>query len=121
MSFRVVVLAAGVLLAANPVTMAQTIAGAGTISCGEWLRFRSFEDQSGHEGDRAKLFQLQAWVDGFVSGVNFARGGNPDILLSQPSFSALYAVVDNYCRTKPLDWVSSAAIALANELQARAK
>jgi hypothetical protein len=122
MLYRLVLLAAGsILLAANQSTTAQTIMGAGTASCGEWLRFRSFDGQSGHLGERAQLYQLHAWVDGFISGTNIAKGVQPDILSSKPSGPAMYAVVDNYCRANPLDNVASGAIALANELQSRSQ
>lgn len=40
MFHRGAVLAAGVLLATNQLAAAQTIMGAGTASCGEWLKLR---------------------------------------------------------------------------------
>ena len=95
--------------------------GAGTVSCAEWLKLRAFDGQSGHLGELAQLYQLHAWVDGFISGTNIAKGGQPDILSSKPSFRAMYAVIDNYCRANPLDNVASAASALANELQSRSQ
>ena len=121
MFHRAAALAAGVLLAATQLTAAQAIMGAGTASCGDWLRFRSFEGQQQHPVELNQLFQLQAWVDGFISGVNLTKHGQPDVLLTKPSGPAMYAVVDNYCRSKPLDNVASGAIALENELHSRAQ
>ena len=111
----------GGVLATAQLTAAQTIMGAGTTSCGDWTRLRAFDGQQGHPMELAQLYQLHAWVDGFISGVNLAKHGQPDILLSKPGSAAMYAVVDNYCRSKPLDNVTSGAIALENELHSRAQ
>jgi hypothetical protein len=108
---------AAVLTAHSPVS-GQTVMGAGTISCGEWLRLRSFEGRAGNIKELASLYQAQAWVDGFVSGIN---SSGIDILASRPDSAALYAWMDNYCRSNPLNFVGAGAMALANELQSRAK
>jgi hypothetical protein len=91
----------------------QTFMGAGVVSCGEWLNIRSTG------GNQANAFQASAWIDGFLSGVNAGIPGNSDFLASKPSSIALYAWVDNYCRSHPLDPLRTAALALANELQSR--
>lgn len=84
--------------------------GAGTLSCGEWLRLRAFVGQEGHPAELATAYQLHAWVDGFISGANI---GQPDLLASRPSSVAVYAWIDNYCRSNPLDNVAAAATILA--------
>jgi hypothetical protein len=91
-------------LAAGSSTPAQTIMGAGMISCGEWVRLRSFEGREGqHFQELASLYQVQAWVDGFVSGINSnidpADTKGPDLLASKPGGVAMYAWMDNYCRS----------------------
>jgi hypothetical protein len=72
-------------------------------------------------GDKARLYQLEAWIDGYLSGVNTGGGFVADILASRPGDAALYAYVDNYCRPNPLDSIGEAAVALAKDLLARAQ
>jgi hypothetical protein len=86
--------------------------GVGTVSCGEWQQYRT-------TGDLAVRYQAQAWVDGFLSGYN--KSADQDILDSQPSPVALYAWIDNYCVSRPLDRLSQAAGALIFELTEREK
>ena len=102
---------------------AQTLMGAGTSSCGEWLRLRNAENNPGtNYRDLATAYQLVAWIDGYLSGVNMANSDlSPDFLASQPNGSAMKAFVDNYCRSKPLDPIVAAAAALVKELQSRAQ
>jgi hypothetical protein len=64
---------------------------------------------------------MEVWIWGFLSGVNYARGGVPNFLASKLEPAALYAVIDNYCRANPLERLEDGAISLANELAARAK
>lgn len=87
--------------------------GAGTISCGEWQQVRS-------SGDKGSVYQAQAWVDGFLSGLNFGEA-EPDFLAPKPDKIAFYAWIDNYCREKPLDALITATFKLKQELVARAK
>ncbi|MCK1600823.1 hypothetical protein IVB02_05155 [Bradyrhizobium sp. 166] len=91
----------------------RAIFGAGLVSCGEWQKFKT-------TNDRASLFQIQAWVDGFLSGQNlFAEGS--DFLVSKPNSTALYAWIDNYCAANPLDTIAKATVSLRGELETRAK
>jgi hypothetical protein len=110
------------MAAASPIS-AQTIMGAGTVSCGEWLRLRSFENNPGTNfKELASNYQLRAWIDGFLSGINVANSGrDADFLASTPDGAAMRAYVDNYCRSKPLGLVADAATALVKELQSRAE
>jgi hypothetical protein len=52
MVIRAVLLAAVILMAVTQQVSAQMVMGAGTISCGEWLRFRSFENRPGNVTQR---------------------------------------------------------------------
>jgi hypothetical protein len=123
---RAVMLAALMLFQVQQQVTAQTFIGAGTISCGEFLRLRSVESSPGSNfRDLASAYQIKAWLDGFLSGYNVgATDVNPstaDILISRPDGAALYAFVDNYCKSTPLDPVVSAASALVKELRSRAR
>jgi hypothetical protein len=91
-----------------------TVYGAGRVTCGEWQQQRS-------SGNKIKLFQLEAWVDGFLSAYNVASDGTDFIATKQDDPGiAYYAWIDNYCRQNPLNMVAEAAVALKNELIARA-
>jgi hypothetical protein len=111
----------GASAAVSPVAAGQTVIGAGVTSCGEWLRLRAFEGHEGHFQELASVYQLEAWIDGFVSGVNVTDEAGPDLLTSKPGGAALYAWIDNYCRSKPLDPVVTSVFALIKELRSRAE
>lgn len=87
--------------------------GAGTISCAEWQKYRV-------ANDRPHAIQAEAWLDGYLSGYNSASD-DIDFLDSKPNTVALYAWVDNYCASNPLDSLIVAAFKLRKELQSRAK
>jgi hypothetical protein len=90
-----------------------TVYGAGTVTCGEWRQHRS-------TGNKAAELQLQAWIDGFLSGYNFGSDLF-DFLAPSPERTAVayYAWIDNYCSQNPLNRVADAAAALKNELISR--
>ena len=120
MTTRVMLFAAAAMLVAieGRLVYAQTIMGAGTVSCGEWLRVRAI--QSPNTRDLASQYQMQAWIDGYLSGTNIANPKGPDILISTPSGVAMYSWIDNYCRSNSLNALVGAASALAKELMSRA-
>jgi hypothetical protein len=107
------VLARSIFIGMTSSALAQFRAyyGAGTVSCAEWSRFRT-------TGDKPNSFQVEAWIDGYLSGSNVFDPG-ADFLQSQPKSIALYAWVDNYCGSRPLDQIVQAASALRRELQSR--
>ena len=86
--------------------------GAGMVTCAEWQKYRS-------TGDKAATLQLQAWIDGFLSGYNMAS--DVDFIVPRPQTVAYYAWIDNYCTQNPLNVVMQATLALKNELTARAR
>jgi hypothetical protein len=88
------------------------IFGAGTISCGEWSKYRASKDGP-------NSFQVQAWVDGFLSGWNVGSDTDRDFLINQHNQVALYAWIDNYCAAHPLDSVVQASFHLRRELLKR--
>ena len=117
---RIALLGLAITLAGVSDVSAQTSYGAGTVTCGEWLQVRSSE-QNKNAQLLASSNQVQAWIDGFLSGYSVAGVGVPDFLASHPDSSGLYAWLDNYCRSKPNDLVLTAAVALVKELQTKAE
>ena len=99
----------------------RTTMGAGTLSCGQWLQNRSLAEHPGNSQELVATYQMDAWLDGYLSGTNVNVPNWPDIFTSRPSSIAMYAWVDNYCRSNPLDRISAAANALLAELLSRAK
>jgi hypothetical protein len=91
----------------------RVVYGAGMVTCGEWQRFRS-------TGNKPASLQLQAWIDGFLSGYNTASE-DKDIIAPKPESIAYYAWIDNYCGQNPLNKVMQAVMALQSELAARAR
>jgi hypothetical protein len=108
LGFVLVTAAAGGASAEN-----RAMYGAGTTSCGQWQEYRT-------TGNKGMSFQLEAWIDGYLSGFNVASTG-PDYLANKPSNVAFYIWIDNYCRDKPLDIIVQAVGALKNELLTRAR
>ena len=101
-----------------------SLMGTGTMRCGEWTRLRTFSDnQTGHIKELASLHQVEAWVDGFVSGMNLAGTERDwsDFLSSKPKSDALYAMVDTYCRHNGIDSIADAAADTVKELKKRAQ
>ena len=92
----------------------RTVYGFSLTSCGQWLQARSTKN-------RASL-QLQAYVDGFLSGYNFAAD-DPDFLASMPhdKGASFHTWIDDYCRGKPDNDLTEAVVALKDELIARAR
>ena len=86
--------------------------GAGMLTCAEWKQNRS--------DDNFIVFQLEAWVDGFLTGYNV---GSPsiDFIPQRNESVAYYAWIDNYCSHNPLNKIVDATIALKSELIFRAK
>ena len=82
---------------------AYNLIGAGTDSCGTWLR-----DHHRHDTDAAH--QDDQWVLGFLSGIGFVadKGDNP---LNGVDADAVWAWIGNYCRANPLVSINGAATA----------
>jgi hypothetical protein len=89
----------------------RMVYGAGMTTCAEWQQYRS-------TGNKPASLQMQAWIDGFLSGYNVASEVR-DFIIPKPESVAYYAWIDNFCGQKPLDKVMQAVIALKNELVSR--
>jgi len=79
-------------------------------SCASWTTERAKTEWrwQGNEG----------WVLGYISGLN-AFGPNPSSIAPGTTAAGLLGWVDNYCKDNPLDSVTQAGFALANELKRR--
>ncbi|QHP70021.1 hypothetical protein EI171_23630 [Bradyrhizobium sp. LCT2] len=110
-------LAAGYVVTSAPAIFAaegdRMVYGAGMVTCAEWQQYRS-------TGNNAATLQVQAWIDGFLSGYNSASSAK-DFISPKPESVAYYAWIDNYCIANPLNRVAEAAVGLKAELSARAR
>ena len=87
--------------------------GAGMVTCAEWQQYRK-------AGNKPAELQLQAWIDGFLSGYNTASN-DTDFIVPKPESVAYYAWIDNYCSRNPLNKVMQAVLALKNELTSKVR
>jgi hypothetical protein len=84
----------------------------GMVTCAEWHQYRSTRN-------KPASLQLQAWIDGFLSGYNTASESK-DFIAPRPESIAYYDWIDSYCDLNPLNRVMQAVMALKAEL-ARAR
>jgi hypothetical protein len=93
------------------------ILGEGVETCGKWLDYRKSPGTS---------IAQEAWVRGFLTGVNATGGANfhgpkatkPKYAVGQssdPQGNALW--IDNYCASHPLDQLYAAAVMLRGALE----
>jgi hypothetical protein len=73
----------------------------GDIDCGQWIKNNRSQDR--------------AWLLGFLTGLNVDKD-SLNSLKELNSAEQTYLFVDNYCRNKPLEKVSSAGMTLYIEL-----
>lgn len=89
--------------------------GAGTQSCGHWVKTRA----SAEDVDIVGEGMMTAWVQGFVSGLWLVEqmGGNPSFRI--PDAGAIQGWLDNRCEERPLEQLVMAGTALVKQLKAR--
>jgi hypothetical protein len=118
---RITLLTLAIVIAGAVETRARdvTVLGFGNKSCGSWIEAR--------RSSNATANSFEGWVAGFLSGSNSVIASNPalgiDILekvSAQSDAQGLWAWIDNYCQTHPLNSVATAADALGGELIRRA-
>jgi hypothetical protein len=87
-----------------------TVLGAGVRSCGSWL----------HDRAEARYWELadQAWVLGYVTSFNEHLSATKNIAAGTNA-DGLFAWIDNYCRTNPLNSVAQATRVLIDTLRLR--
>lgn len=81
-----------------------TFTGAGTISCGEFIKNK---DSLGAEG----IFVQ--WATGYISAYNFY---STSAQVRTPESSTVLLYAEKHCRSKPLDSYAQAVAALIDEL-----
>jgi hypothetical protein len=88
------------------------IRGEGNFSCPDYVQARRLNSK--------ELFASVSWVQGFVTGVNFARANASDtdsfVGRDFPTTSIVNWLED-YCRDNPQDYLSDAAEALFKDLE----
>jgi hypothetical protein len=85
-------------------------------SCGQWVQLRKSQPNS-------RLFYIRAWFLGYLSGLNSGidqHPQNPDFLVNIDD-NAIFAWLDNYCGSHPLDDLKTASHELLPDLGDRAK
>lgn len=89
----------------------KLIFGQGIVSCGAWTQARQSNPQ------RAGL--SAQWIAGFLSGIN--KESDAVDFLEGSDFDGITAWIDNYCKSKPLETIGTAAGQLMLELRQRAQ
>lgn len=90
--------------------------GYGTQSCGTWTQHRRLGVSS------SPTLVNQAWVLGFLTAMNASTwelGVSDGDLTKGTDADGLFAWIDNYCATHPLENIRDATLALDAELQGR--
>jgi hypothetical protein len=91
-----------------------TVLGAGNRSCGSWTQAR--------RAGGVLTDTYQSWVAGFLSGSNSVIATDDlkiDILEGQAKLGdaqGIYAAIDNYCQSHPLNSIAEAADVVGGEL-----
>ena len=93
--------------AAQPgVTEQRRVLGAGALTCGDWVR----------DAGTSSEVRL-SWVLGYLTRANVYRADGD--LLAHVDANGVRVWIDGYCRTHPLDTLSTATLALEKALTAR--
>ena len=86
--------------------------GAGTISCGEFIKVVAKNPQN--------EVVFGQWLNGYISGRNFADRSVADYAAGLDR-TALISWITNYCKDNPLDVFFNAAEALITELRSKGR
>lgn len=101
-------LAATLVAAFLPAAHAQrafTSAGAGVLSCGDYLKWRE---------NRQDIREISSWTWGYISGYN--QWSTYPQVQEFPSDSTVAAYLDKYCREYPLGNIFQGIVALVADL-----
>jgi hypothetical protein len=85
---------------------AEAVTVRGSRSCGRWLEYHQTGNQFGSEA-------VEEWFVGYLSGL--ALAWQKDFIIGNDNAS-LFAWLDNYCRSNPLNYLDDAGPTLAREL-----
>jgi hypothetical protein len=94
-----------------------TLFGGGLNSCGTWTAARRARNEA--------MLQLEQWVSGYLSAnaVNIALRFESKFemnMLAVTDSDAVYAAIDNYCATHPLNSVANATDFVSGQVLQRA-
>jgi hypothetical protein len=67
------------------------IAGAGTLSCGEYVKYRRDSDEL--------YVAVATWAQGYLTSINVQSGENP--IIDIPEFETLSLLLENQCIKNP--------------------
>ena len=101
------VVLAVLLTAASTGALAQTLFGAGTVTCGKYLELRK---ENNKEIDHLNVF----WIMGYVSAYNV--WSHEKAIDHLPDPESVLAYFDRYCRDNPLRQLVDAADKLIRDL-----
>ena len=91
--------------------------GWGTKSCGAWTKVEAHRQPVGAEVG-SNIAAQTSWIVGFISAFNYYQGATPDVT-EGTDISGVFAWIDNYCATHPLDPINHAVLALIAQLSQR--
>lgn len=80
-------------------------------SCGKWTAERAVRS--------GQAVQMQSWILGFLTALNLYVPATEGNIARTADIEGFYGWLDQYCRENPLNAFTSAAMALASELQRR--
>jgi hypothetical protein len=114
---RLFVVMAAIVLSAGgaPLPVAAQpyqVHGPGAKSCGAWTEYR--------RTSVPLAGVMEAWVEGYISALNAIsaiNGHGPD--MARGDIDGAIGWLDNYCASHPLDQLSTATMALVQELDRR--
>jgi hypothetical protein len=105
-----------ILLIGAQTSAAQTPPmGAGTQSCGHWVKTRA----SAEDADIVGEGMMTAWVQGFVTGIWLVERMGGTLSFSIPDAGAIQSWLDTRCEERPLEQLVTAGAALVKQLKAR--
>src|SRR5262245_4959384 len=119
-----VVICLAMVLALYNTAEAWTVYGDGRQSCASWTKAQEHRPQVEADGTfRVKLSDWQlmtqtSWVDGFISAFNYYVRQSGDVAKGIDT-NGIFARIDTYCASHPLDNVAVATFALIEELKQR--
>ena len=102
-----------ILMVMNPV-YAETvgISGQGNMSCRVWADARKLDD--------VNTIAYEAWVQGFLTGVNWTGVMNTD-LIKGSNKECWFTWMDNYCLKNPRNRIIDGAYIFVFELESRSR
>ena len=101
------------LMMCSSASAAQTFMnlGQGALSCGRWATER--------RQNNFTLFPLEAWILGYLTAYNAWSENAPADVSKGTDVAGLFAWIDNYCASNPIDDIATASAHLVKTLSVR--